>query len=91
MSISLEIPAALRDCADGRRVLTLSTTTIQSAIDEVESVHPALYRNLCDDTGALRVHLNLFLNGSHVRDRKALNTQLNDGDVITILTAVSGG
>jgi molybdopterin converting factor small subunit len=46
---------------------------------------------VCDETGAVRRHINLFVNSSHVRDRDGLDTPLAAGDVLTILPAVSGG
>ena len=52
---------------------------------------PSLYRSVCDETGAVRRHVNLFVNTSHVRDREGLDTALAPGDVVTILPAVSGG
>ena len=50
-----------------------------------------LYRNVCDETGAVRRHLNVFVNADHMRDRDGLDTTLAPGDVVTILPAVSGG
>jgi molybdopterin converting factor small subunit len=50
-----------------------------------------LYRSVCDETGKVRAHVNLFVNTTHVRDREGLDTALVPGDVITILPAVSGG
>ena len=51
----------------------------------------ALYRNICDETGAVRRHLNVFVNADNVRDLDGLDTALRPGDVLTILPAVSGG
>ncbi len=53
--------------------------------------HPSLHRNICDETGAVRRHLNVFVNADHMRDRQGLDTALAAGDVVTILAAVSGG
>jgi molybdopterin converting factor small subunit len=39
----------------------------------------------------LRRHINLFVNTHHMRDRDGLDTSLEPGDVVTIMTAVSGG
>jgi molybdopterin converting factor small subunit len=39
----------------------------------------------------VRRHLNIFVNTSNVRDCRGLDTPLAPGDVVTILTAVSGG
>lgn len=44
-----------------------------------------------DDQGRVRVHVNLFLNGVHIRALSGIETQVNDGDEIVILPSVSGG
>jgi molybdopterin converting factor small subunit len=64
---------------------------VRAALEQLERERPALYRNLCDDTGALRRHLNVFVNASNVRDLDGLETSLRPGDVLTFLPAVSGG
>ena len=53
--------------------------------------YPKLHRSICDETGAVRRHINLFINTHHMRDRDGLDTQLVAGDIVTIMTAVSGG
>jgi len=49
-----------------------------------------LYRNVCDETGAVRRHLNIFVN-----DEKCAISRPPDGvergEVVTIVPAVSGG
>jgi molybdopterin converting factor small subunit len=50
-----------------------------------------LYRNICDETGTVRRHLNVFVNADNVRDLNGIDTPLLPGDVLTILPAVSGG
>ena len=52
---------------------------------------PRLYRNVCDETGTVRRHLNVFVNSDNVRDLDGVDTTLTPGDVVTILPAVSGG
>jgi len=46
---------------------------------------------VCDETGRVRRHLNVFVNSDNVRDLDGLDTVLKSGDVVTILPAVSGG
>jgi molybdopterin synthase sulfur carrier subunit len=91
MTISIHLPAALRDDCGGAKTLTLSAPSVRAALEEIERSHPALYRRICDETGAVRRHINLFVNESHVRDREGLDTTLVPGDILTILPAVSGG
>ena len=91
MTITIQLPAALRGCCDGASELSLSAPSVRAALELLERSHPALYRSICDETGAVRRHVNLFVNTSHVRDLEGLDTALVPRDVITILPAVSGG
>lgn len=50
-----------------------------------------LYVNVCDETGAVRRHINIFVNELHMRDLDGLDSALAAGDVVIILPAVSGG
>ena len=91
MSVTIHVPAVLRVYCGGASALSLSAPTVRAALEQLERSHPALYRCVCDETGAVRRHVNLFVNTSHMRDREGLDTQLVPGDVLTILPAVSGG
>jgi molybdopterin synthase sulfur carrier subunit len=91
MSITISIPGPLRAYCGGAKELALAAPDVRSALAQLERNHPSLYRNVCDETGAVRRHVNLFVNTAHVRDREGLDTELKAGDVVTILPAVSGG
>jgi molybdopterin converting factor small subunit len=81
----------LRESCAGAAELSLSATNVRAALEQIERSHPALYRCVCDETGSVRRHVNVFVNSAHMRDRDGLDTALVPGDVITILPAVSGG
>ncbi|PYK65343.1 MAG: hypothetical protein DME21_01495 [Verrucomicrobia bacterium] len=89
--ITIHIPGPLRDCCAGAAVLALSATSVRAVLDELERRYPALHRSICDETGTVRRHINLFVNTHHMRDRNGLDTPLDPGDEVTILPAVSGG
>ena len=91
MAITIQVPPPLRGSCGGAVELSLSAPTVRAALVEIERRHPALYQSICDETGAVRRHVNLFINASHIRDREGLDTALASGDVVTILPAVSGG
>lgn len=91
MNITVHIPFPLRgDCEDASE-LQLSVASVRAALGEIERRYPSLYRSICDETGKVRPHVNLFVNKSHVRDRQGLDTTLAPGDDLIILPAVSGG
>ena len=85
------MPGALRAYCGGADQLLTSARTVRAALDDLERHQFALYRNVCDETGAVRRHLNVFVNADNVRDLSGVDTQLKPGDVLTILPAVSGG
>ncbi len=91
MTVTILVPGPLRSCCNGASELLLSAPSVRAALEQLERSHPSLHRSVCDETGAVRRHINLFVNMSHVRDREGLDTALAPGDVITILPAVSGG
>ena len=90
-NITIQIPRELRALCDGSKTLALSASTVRDVLEELERRHPSIHRSICDETGRLRRHINLFVNSSLMRERQGLETVLKSGDVITILPAVSGG
>jgi len=91
VSVKVHVPGALRPYCGGERQLEVAAATVRAALEELEKGHPALHRCICDETGAVRRHVNLFVNTSHVRDLSGLETPLSPGDEIAIIPAVSGG
>ena len=91
MTIVASIPTPLRGCCGGAAELAFQATNLHAVLEELEQHYPQLHRSVCDETGAVRRHINLFVNTQHMRDRDGLDTQLEPGDVVTIMTAVSGG
>jgi molybdopterin converting factor small subunit len=90
-SVTILVPGPLREYCQGARELLSSAASVRDALIELERNHPTLYRNVCDETGAVRRHINIFVNASHMRDCDGLDTELVAGDEVIILPAVSGG
>jgi sulfur-carrier protein len=90
-TITMHVPGPLRTYCGGAAQLSISACTVRAALEDLERSHFALYRNVCDETGALRRHLNVFVNSDNTRDLDGVDTKLTPGDVVTILPAVSGG
>jgi MoaD family protein len=89
--VTFHVFGLLRDYCDGADELSITAPTVRAALDQLEQNQPALYRNICDETGAVRRHLNVFVNDDNVRFRNGVDTPLAPGDVVTVLPAVSGG
>jgi molybdopterin converting factor small subunit len=90
-TITLHVLGALRPYCAGVAQLSIAASTVRAVLEHLERNQSALYCNLCDETGAVRRHLNIFVNSDNVRDLDGIETSLAPGDVVTILPAVSGG
>jgi molybdopterin synthase sulfur carrier subunit len=90
-TITLHVVGPLRTYCAGAEQLSISAHTVRAALEDLERSQSALYRNVCDETGTLRRHLNVFVNSDNVRDLEGIDTTLTAGDVLTILPSVSGG
>ena len=91
VNIKVHVPGALRAYCKGASELSFEAPSVRAALEQLERNHPSLYSSVCDETGKVRRHVNLFVNDSNVRDRQGLDTALAPGDVLTIVPAVSGG
>jgi molybdopterin synthase sulfur carrier subunit len=90
-TITIHVPGPLRDRCDGARALQTDAGTVRALLLQLEQRYPSLHGGVCEETGAVRRHINLFVNEFHIRDLEGLDTPLVPGDEVTILPAVSGG
>ncbi|MBI1246889.1 molybdopterin synthase sulfur carrier subunit [bacterium] len=91
MAISVQIPTSLRAECQGSSHVEISATTISEVLSQLQAEHPQLFRCICDETGAVRRHINLFVNDALIHRQNGLGTKLNPKDTLFIMTAVSGG
>lgn len=93
MSVTVNIPEALREYSGDKSEIVVSATTVRGAFLELEKKHNSVYESVCDETGIIRRHINVFVNSEFIcaRDAAGLDVVLKPGDVLTIWQAVSGG
>ena len=90
-TVTIHVPGPLRGYCAGVAELSVAAATVRAALNALEQSQAVLYRNVCDETGTVRRHLNVFVNTTHIRDLNGIETPLAEGDEVTILPAVSGG
>ena len=91
MSIEVRIPAPLRRVTNGVDKVSIEADSVGGVIEALNAEFPGIKDRLCDDTGALRNFVNVYVNGEDVRFLDGLTTPSNSGDEVSIVPAVAGG
>ena len=91
MGVTVRIPAVLRALVGGRAELAVPAGRLREVLDAVGRESPELVSRLLADEGALRRHVNVFVNDEDVRFRELLETPVRDGDCVTIMPSIAGG
>lgn len=93
MSVRVRLPGVLAEHAGGQRTLALEPppTTVQELLERLEAEHPRLCRCLRDETGTLRRHVNIYVDGENARTLQGLATPLADDAEVQVLPSVAGG
>ncbi len=65
--------------------------TVRDALEAVFAQNARLRSYLLDDTGAVRKHVVIFLDGESIRDREALSDPVSADGEIFVMQALSGG
>ena len=90
MAIEVRIPTILRTYTEGAKQVEGTGSTLDELISDLEQRYGGLRARLIDD-GSLRRFVNVYLNDEDVRFLAGLQTQVKDGDTVTVLPAVAGG
>ena len=91
MAVEVRIPTILRTYTGGEKAVQGSGGTLTALLDDLDSRHSGLRGRLVTEQGALHRFVNVYVNDEDVRFLGGLDTQLSDGDSVTVLPAVAGG
>jgi MoaD family protein len=90
MGVLVKIPTQLRAAADGASETEVEGDTVGEVLDALFERFSELRERICDD-GDLRRFVNVYVGGEDIRFLSYLETEVTDGDEVTILPAVAGG
>ncbi len=72
-------------------VIEIDGDTVADIVRELDKRYPGISGYLLENTGALRKHVNIFVDNSLITDRTALSDSVHSSSSIHILQALSGG
>ncbi|MCA9541047.1 MAG: MoaD/ThiS family protein [Myxococcales bacterium] len=89
--VTVEFTSALRNFFPALRRCEVRAHTVRDAVQALEALHPGLGAYLLEDHGALRHHVNIFVDNDLIADRQKLSDPLRQGASVFIVQALSGG
>ncbi|HZU40519.1 MAG TPA: ubiquitin-like small modifier protein 1 [Solirubrobacteraceae bacterium] len=90
MPVTVRIPTQLREATGGESTAEVDGATVGEVLDALYDRYGELRTRIAED-GGLRRFVNVYVGGEDIRFMDGLDTQVSDGDEITILPAVAGG
>jgi sulfur-carrier protein len=91
MPTIVRIPTPLRPLVQGKGEVHVQGKNVREALDHLEGQFSGIRARICDEKGELRRFVNLFLNEEDIRYLQGLESEIKDGDVLSIVPAIAGG
>ena len=91
MSVKVRIPTPLRKLTNGESEVQAEARTIRGIVDDLERQFPGFKERMCDESGDLRRFVNVYVGEEDIRFLKGLDTEIPDGEQVSIVPAVAGG
>ncbi len=87
MSITVKTGTALKGLFDGKQETEAAGATVGEVLGNLGA-----RERICGDDGKVRRHFNIHINeGEDIRLLQGLDTPVEDGDTVTVLSAIAGG
>lgn len=90
MAVKVKIPVPLQRITQGKEEVEGDPGSIISLIQGLDRKYPGLAERISDG-GKLRRFVNVYVNEEDVRFIKNEETQVRDGDEVSIVPAIAGG
>lgn len=90
-TVTVHVPAPLRDLIGGRPHLEVEARTLDQAMQRLAEAEPLLGARIFGDDGRVRGHVNLFLDGRDVRDLAEEERRITGPAEVTIVPSIAGG
>lgn len=91
MGVSVRIPTPLRSLTEEKAEVSAEGKTVSEVIENLEKSYAGIKERICDEQGNLRRFVNLYLNDEDIRFLQNLDTEVKDGDGLSIVPAIAGG
>lgn len=90
MSVQVQVPQIFRKHTGGVKTVVVQGKTVREVLENLDKTYPGFRDRLLDGKG-LHTFVNIYRNDEDIRFLGYLETEVHEGDTISILPAVAGG
>lgn len=91
MSVKIHLPTALRQYADNQSAVDVEGKTVGEVLQALSTKFPDLKKHLFSEDGNVRNFVNVYVNDDDVRYLNKNDTEVREGDAVSIVPSVAGG
>ncbi|MGC2417464.1 MAG: MoaD/ThiS family protein [Candidatus Acidiferrales bacterium] len=91
MAVKVIIPTPLRQYAGKQESVEVQAKTVAEALTVLTGTFGELKKHLFSDDGRLRSFVNVYVNDEDIRYLQKDQTQVREGDTISIVPSIAGG
>ena len=90
MAVKVRIPTPLQGLTNGQEEVEGKPGKLIDLILDLDSRYPGLAERVSEN-GKIRRFVNIYVNEEDIRFLNAENTEVKDGDEVSIVPAIAGG
>ena len=90
-SVTVKIPTPLRPVTAGLAEVKVEGATVGEILQKLNSQYRGFGDRVLDEGKTVKRFINVFVNEDNIRDKKELDTEVKNGDTISILPSIAGG
>ena len=91
MSVQVYIPTPFRRATNNKDRVAVDAHDVKELLDALEGSFAALKGLVRDPQGQVHSHVNIYVNDEAIEALQGLETELKDGDEVSIIPALAGG
>lgn len=90
MAVTVRIPTPLQSLTEGKETVECKPGKIMDMVADLDGQFPGMAERISEG-GKIRRFVNIYLNEEDIRFLKAEDTEVKDGDEVSIVPAIAGG
>ena len=91
MSNRIKIPSPLRQFTDNQSYVEVDGLTIKEVLQKIFDQYPQIKSHILDKNGEIRNFVNIYVNGTNIKEEDNLDTTVPVDSDIRIIPAIAGG